>query len=115
MSQIPSFIQQFIESMTQPGALSNATGFKVMAATRQRLAELQGTNGNVTLTADELDDTASGCQPEINRELTADDIAYLADKLAQFFFEMARGFEQAGFADGKRMAIKLVQKFTLKF
>lgn len=60
MTQIPRPVSNFLATITVPGAFAQATGFKVMAAVRLKLAELAQLPGNPLLNADELDDAATG-------------------------------------------------------
>jgi len=115
MTQIPHPVSNFLATITVPGAFAQATGFKVMAAVRLKLAELAQLPGNPLLNADELDDAATGCRPQINAPLTEQDIDYLATQLATAYFELTRSFEQAGFGNPTRMANKIMQSFTLTF
>lgn len=115
MSQIPLPVTSFLASITAPGAFAQATGFKVMAAVRLKLAELAQLPDNPLLNADELDDAATGCRPQINALLSEQDIDYLATQLATAYFELARSFETAGFGNPTRMANKVMQSFTLQF
>lgn len=115
MSQIPSNVRDFLDSITVPGAFGAVSGFKVMAALRRKLFEMSGVNGYAELSQAELDEVATGCKPEVNAALSDEDIDFLANKFAVAFFELTKSFEQAGFHDPKTMATKMMQSFTLKF
>ncbi len=109
-THIPPFVLSLLTQLGDAEKLATASGLRLQGALRAQLAE-----HDKSLTEQELDDLASGCDFTIAAVLTDQELEFLAQRFVQMYQGMVLAYSQQGFHDPRRAAQQAFKKVSLKF